>query len=84
MTEQELLDLKQEMNAAKEKLSKLEGRRDALLEQLQEKYNVESADAAKRKIKSFEKQIQELDGRISAKTEELESKLYEQSTNTEE
>lgn len=84
MTEQELLDLKHEINESKEKLSKLEGRRDALLEQLQEKYGVESVDAAKRKIKSFEKQIRELDERIGTKTEELETRLYEQSTNTKE
>ena len=77
MTEQELLDLKQEINRSKENLSKLQGRKEALLEQLQKQFGVKTIAEAEKKIKKLEKEIEDWDIKIEDATAELESKLDE-------
>ena len=77
MTEQELFDLKQEIEQGKEDLSRAEGRKEALLEQLQKEYGVTSVSGAEKKIKQLEEEITELNANIETATEELEQQLYE-------
>lgn len=80
MTKQELLDLRQEIDDEKENLSKLEGRKETLMEQLLEKYDVKTVAAAKKKVKDLEKEITELGEQIEIATVELEDQLDEQGT----
>lgn len=80
MTKQELLDLRQEIDDEKENLSKLEGRKETLMEQLLEKYGVKTVAAAKKKVKDLEKEITELGEQIEIATVELEDQLDEQGT----
>ena len=75
MTEQELLDLKQEINEAKDKSTKLQGRKDLLVEQLKEKYNVTTLKQAKEKLKKMEQSLETLHVQIEDATEKLEEKL---------
>jgi len=75
ITEQELLDLKQEINEAKDKSTKLQGRKDLLVEQLKEKYNVTTLKQAKEKLKKMEQSQETLNTQIEEATEKLEEKL---------
>ncbi|MBN2570519.1 MAG: hypothetical protein JXA68_00205 [Ignavibacteriales bacterium] len=75
MTEQELLILKQDIEKAKTELSKMLGRKETLLEQLQKKFNVNSVSEAEKKAQQFEKEIEEWVLKIEVATEELENKL---------
>ena len=75
MNEQELLELKREIEEAKENLSKLEGRKEQLLEQLQKQYGIKTLVAAEKKKKSLEEEIEEWDEKIREATEELENQL---------
>jgi len=75
MTEQGLLDLKQEINEAKDKSTKLQGRKDLLVEQLKEKYNVTTLKQAKEKLKKMEQSLETLHVQIEDATEKLEEKL---------
>ena len=51
MTTQDLLDLKQEIDESKESISKAEGRKEALQEQLQKQFGVKTIAAAEKKLK---------------------------------
>ena len=75
MNEQELLELKREIEEAKENLSKLEGRKEQLLEQLQKQYGIKTLVAAEKKKKSLGEEIEEWDEKIREATEELENQL---------
>lgn len=82
MTEQDLLDLKQEITDAKAKTTKLEGRHDLLLEQLKDKYGVTTIGQAKKKLKAMEKSLETLDEEIKENTEKLEQRINEQTSDT--
>ena len=84
MKEQELLNLKNEIEQSKEDISKLKGRQEALLEQLSKQYGIKTIAAAKKKIKQLEAGIEEKQEAIQAKTVELEDKINARSTDTEE
>ena len=75
MTTQELLDLKQEIEESKESCTKLEGRKETLMEQLQKKFGVKTIPAAEKKLKAMEKEINEWDEKIETAIAELETKL---------
>ena len=75
MTTQDLLDLKQEIEEAKETCTKLEGRKETLMEQLQKKFGVKTIPAAEKKLKAMEKEINEWDEKIETAIAELETKL---------
>ena len=75
MTEQELLDLKQEITEAKESKNKLEARRDLLMDQLKEKFGVSTIAGARKKAKQLQEEVQEWEQKIAEATEELEAKL---------
>jgi len=75
MTEQELLDLKQEIIEAKDTATKLQGRKDLLTEQLKEKYGVTTLKQAQEKLKKMEQNLETLRTEIEEATEKLEEKL---------
>jgi len=75
MTDQELLDLKQEIIEAKDKATKLQGRKDLLTEQLKEKYGVTTLKQAQEKLKKMEQNLETLRTEIEEATEKLEEKL---------
>ena len=75
MTTQDLLDLKQEIEESKETCTKLEGRKETLMEQLQKKFGVKTIPAAEKKLKAMEKEINEWDEKIETAIAELETKL---------
>jgi hypothetical protein len=78
MTEQELLDLKQKIETSKENLSKMEGRKEALMDQLLQKFGIKTIAEAKRKIKKLEEDVAEWDQKIEDATVELENKMNEE------
>ena len=82
MTEQELLDLKAEIEESKENLSKMQGRKEALLEQLRKQFGVASIAAAEKKIKKMETEVEEWDQKIDTATQELEKTLNGQRDTT--
>jgi peptidoglycan hydrolase CwlO-like protein len=75
MTEQELRDLKAEIEESRENLSKNQGKKEALMEQLQKKFGVDSIEAAEEKLKLMEAEVEEWDKKITTATEELETTL---------
>ena len=83
MNEQELLDLKKEIEESKENLSRLEGKKEQLMEQLQKNYGVKTAEAAQKKIKTMEKDIADWDKKIEQVTAKLEEH-FESDTDTQE
>lgn len=77
MTEQDLMDLKKEIEQAKEKRTRLEGRMESLLEQLQTNFGVKTIIAAKKKLKALEEEINQRDEKIKSELTKLEAKLEE-------
>lgn len=75
MTEQELLDLKREVEEAKENHARLEGKRDTLMEQLEKEFGVKSIEEAEEKIQQMETEVEEWDEKILSATNDLEDLL---------
>lgn len=78
MTEQELLELKQEIERKKADCAKLESRRELLLEQLKEGFNVSTIPAANKKLKEMLERIAEYDKQIESASDELEKQLKQE------
>ncbi|MFW5701040.1 MAG: hypothetical protein ACOCWM_05060 [Cyclobacteriaceae bacterium] len=74
MTEQELLDLKEEINEAKQKRDKLEGRLEQLTETLKTKFKVNDVKSADKMKEEMKTEIDKLDEQIEKRTKELEEK----------
>ena len=72
MTEQQLLDLKKSIDAAKKEVSELEGRKKYLYQQLKEEWKCKSLDDAKKKLGKMKQEIQELQDKIDSGIAELE------------
>lgn len=77
MTEQELLDLKQEIIEAKESLNKITAKKDVLMDEIKKKFGVSTIAAARKKVEKMSKEIGEQEQQIQEAMEELESKLEE-------
>ena len=77
MTEQELIDLKQKIVESKENYTKLEGRRESLMDRLSEQFGVKTIPEAKKKLAKLQKELETWDEKIQTATEELETKLHE-------
>lgn len=75
MTEKELLKLKEEIESTSEEVTKLETRKEVLMEKLEKDFGCKSLKAAKKKVDALESEIKELDGQIDTATEELEKQL---------
>ena len=78
MTEQELLNLKHNIEENKAKITKLESRKELLMEQLYEQFSIKSIPEAEKKLKAMEKQIGEWETQIETATQELENQLNEE------
>jgi peptidoglycan hydrolase CwlO-like protein len=73
-TERELLNLKEEIAAAKNKVAELKGQQNALLRQLKEEWGCTTIEQAKRKLTQMEKDITKLDEEIKKGMDELNEK----------
>ena len=78
MTEQKLLELKGEITEANAQLGTLKGRKETLLEQLQEKWKVKTPAEAKKKLTKMQVEIDTLDEQIKSATTELEKQLEDE------
>lgn len=84
MTKEELLELKAEIEEAQTEATKLQGRKDVLLEQLKKKWKVEDLKGAKSKLKIMQKNLDTLDDKIDKEIEILETQLDEQDSDNQE
>lgn len=83
MNEIDLLALKRKIKEAKEEKAKLEGRKEALLDNL-EVFEVKSVATGKNKLDKLKKAIQEAAEQIEEMTSQLEEQMHGSDTDTEE
>jgi len=74
MTEQQLLNLKKEIEGAKVQLNQLEGQEKALMNQLQKDWGCKTIAEAEKKLKAIQKEIDTLNEKINCGINELEEK----------
>jgi hypothetical protein len=74
MTEQQLIDLKSQIEDAKQSVSELKGQQTALLKQLKDTYKCNSIEEADKKVGVMQKDIATLQKQIDEYTKELEAK----------
>lgn len=74
LDERQLLDLKQEIEEAKSRISELRGQRNALLQQLEDGFKCKNIEQANEKLKALDKKSEELTKQINKLTDELEEK----------
>lgn len=72
MTDQELLNLKKSIETAKRKQSEAEGKKKALLETLDKKFNCTTVDQAERELSKLQKETDRLEQKRIQKIEKLE------------
>lgn len=72
MTEKELLELKEEIEEAKEKSSELKGEKQALMKRLKEEWDCKSVKDAEKLISEMEKEIETTSLEINNGLEELD------------
>ena len=77
MKEQELLELKEEIEDAKQKVSELTGQKNALLKQLKDDWGCNTIEEAEEKLKIMDKNITIISNKIEKATKELEAKFKE-------
>jgi hypothetical protein len=75
MNEQELLQIKQQMDEAREEKTRLETRKDLILEELQTKFGVSSLVEANALLKKMEAEIDKEDEGIQEAIAKLEKQL---------
>jgi len=74
MERDDLFELKERIEEAKTKISKLDGRKSSLMETLKEDYKCKTLKEAKELLTSLEADIEKLDNSIIEGIAELESK----------
>ena len=74
MNEQDLLDLKQQIEDAKTSVSELKGQQTALLKQLKDTYKCNSVEDAERMVAKLKTDANKLQKQIDEATKELEEK----------
>ena len=74
MTEQQLLDLKNDIEEAKTTVSELKGQEKALMKQLKDDWKCVSIAEAESKLKKIEGEITSLEKKIETGVKELEDK----------
>jgi predicted nuclease with TOPRIM domain len=77
MNEVDLMELKQDIEDAKQKVSELKGERQALLKQLKEEWGCETIEQAEEKIKELNAELESVSEKISEGTKKLEVKMGE-------
>lgn len=76
-SEQDLLDLKKDIESAKTEVSQFKGQVTAMLKQLKDNYESSTEEEAKIKLGKLKKQLVTLQEKIDQGIEELEEKLKE-------
>lgn len=71
MTEQQLIDLKEEITEAKDEINRLEGRKDWLMKQLKDEWGCKTLKQAKKKLQTIKEDILDYDEKIEAGVEKL-------------
>jgi len=74
MTEQQLLDLKIEVEEAKATTAELKGQQTALMNQLRTDWKCNSVEEAEKKLKTMQKEIETLDKKIREGVAEVEKR----------
>jgi len=72
--ERKLLDLKEQVEEAKIKVSELTGQQTALMKQLKEEFGCTTIEQAQKKLETMEKEITVLDKKIEEGVQELKTK----------
>lgn len=72
MTEQQLVDLKKEIDSAKQRQSELKGKRKALLETLQTTFGCKTLQEAEKKADRLQEQIDKLEEEKQKGIKEIE------------
>jgi len=75
--EVDLMELKQDIEDAKQKVSELKGERQALLKQLKEEWGCETIEQAEEKITALGAELDIITKKITEGTEKLEVKMSE-------
>lgn len=75
MTEQDLLELKEEIKEANDKFLQLKGQREALLQQLNEDWECTTIKQAQTKIDDIEKELTKINSEILEGIKNLENDL---------
>ena len=75
MNERELLQLKKEIDEAKQKTSELKGERQALMKQLKEEWNCETIEQAQSKITEMSEQSTQLSNEIDMRLIKLDEAI---------
>ena len=76
LTQNDLLDLKEEIDQAKTKKAEYVGQKNALMKQLKDNWGCTTLEQAEKKLASIEKQINELKESIEEKTQALQDKYF--------
>ena len=74
MNKNDLLDLKMQIDEAKETVSELRGKRDYMMNELKVQWGCKSLEEGEKKVSEFEKKIEKLDLAIKQGLKELEEK----------
>lgn len=74
MKEQQLLDLKQQIEDAKQSVAELKGEQTALLKQLKDNYKCNTIAEAEKKAQQMQEEIEKLQEQINEGCKELEEK----------
>ena len=74
MNEQQLLDLKKQMDKATEKATELSGQQKQLMGTLESDWSCKTVDQAEKKVEKMDTEITQLNNQIKKGTEELEEK----------
>ena len=77
LNEKQLLDIKSEIDESKQKLSRLEGEKDALMKTLKTEFDCDSLEQLEMVLDKTEKRLVKISEFIKEKTEELEEKYFE-------
>lgn len=75
MTEKDLIDLKEEIEDAKQKASEIKGQQAALLKRLKEEWGCKTVKDAEKLISDKEKEIEVMNEKIEIGLQELDSKF---------
>ena len=74
MSQEKLLQLKEEIEEAKTNVAQLTGQKNTLMAQLKKDWKCTTLGEAKKKLKDLQKQIDDLNSQIEQGIEELETK----------
>jgi predicted nucleic acid-binding Zn-ribbon protein len=75
MNEKELLELKQQLKDSEAEISKIDARKEVLLEQLKEKFGVATVKLAKKMLDQLQKEIEDITQELAEIIEELEKEM---------